>query len=344
MAAKPVTVDYKNNTVDFQMVFDQEIAPGHTSAPIKFDSAEFLDHVGVLTADHFNPTNLKVKTGPIKGNVGVSVFHDTPGDWIRTANRVPIKGKNLDSAYHHTNIPEATHETSIRIRPTKDQLKGRVAANNRKAIPLWADMTSANIRAGVTETKLGGKSRWIITRGEVVDGKVVTKGAMHAYISRNSRNPEFLDGEYVEGKAHMTTTENGERGYVVKNPEHIKLMDRMIGDMVETHSPFASGFGAVLTNNGAKPITEPVTVHFTFERQPMTKDGVQPIEDDVVTEHHVRRVVNGGAAADDELVSAETGAVIVLPGWEDELERAADPETLAAEYEVSPYVGEKESL
>merc|ERR1719158_2619324 len=98
-------------------------------------------------------------------------------------------------------------------------------------------MTSANVKAGVYVSKLGDQTRYIVTPGASdANGNITTKSAMHSYITRNARNPNFAKGFFSPSKC-KTTIHEGKEGYIVPE-EMYKPMGDVISDMVKDHSKF----------------------------------------------------------------------------------------------------------
>ena len=317
MAQDKTFVDYGNTSVEFGFHFNPTGMNVGDSKYLSFSPEEVLSHVGVVNADLINPHKMEIMSTKTNGLFGISAYHGEKDNWVKSSNSTAVLGDHLDAQHHHVNIPFANHTSTVFLRPSFDQSVERNKITNRKAIPLWAGMTSANVKAGVYVSKLGDEKRFIVTPGATdVNGNVTTKGAMHAYIQRNARNPDFAGGKFAPGKATMTNY-NGVEGYVVK-PEMFEPMHSMIKDMVETHSGFNKGFGVALTKLCDQPTSSPMNVRVLLHRTPMTKtEGLVPTMDRAVSESHVRTLVNGGVPVASEMEA--DAAAVQLPGFEDKL-------------------------
>jgi hypothetical protein len=346
--ASPVYVDYGNDSVEFQYRFDvSKLATGDASK-VHFSGDDFIDHVGIATADLFNPTNARITTNAVKGHYGVSAYHGVEGgdagaggDWLRTANRVPIRGDGIDSEHQHVTLPGSTHFTDLKLRPTMDQFEQRAKANNRKGISVWAKMKPDNVMAGTHISKVGGTKKYIVPE-ESADG---TKNAMHIYIKRNAHDDEFMGGVFHPTRAKMTTDDvSGKQAYTVEDAVHFGAMKKVLNHLVETHSPYHRGLGMTVTKLDKLKDTEPLVVSIRFNRKPISKEhGFVPKEmDDAVAEGEMRRLVNGGAD-EPEMVTA-SGELIRVPGFEEELSKAQNPEELAASHSYVPYSEEADAV
>lgn len=341
----PVYVDYGNDSVEFQYRFDVSGMETGSAMKVHYTGDEFLDHVGITTADLFNPTSAQITTNAVSGHYGVSAYHGidggdagVDGDWLRTANRVPIKGDGISSEYQHVTMPNSKHFTDLKLRPTHDQFENRAKANNRKGISLWSKMKPENVTAGTHISKAAGGKKYIVPESSA-DG---TQNAMHLYIKRNAHRDDFMEGAFQPTRAKMITDDvSGKQAYVVKNPIHFAAMKKVLTHLVETHSPYHRGLGISVTKLDKvvpdKVVSEPLVVSIRFNRKPISKEhGFVPKEmDDAVAEGEMRRLVNGGEE-DPEVVTA-TGEVIRIPGFEDELAAATNPEELAATHSYVAY-------
>lgn len=310
--AKQTYVDYGNTTADFGFHFDTSGMKMGDTKTLHFSPEEVLSHVGVVNADLINAHKMDITTTKTNGLFGVSAFNDkmTDDDWMLTGNSVAVVGSKLNAQHHHVNTPHANHTNSIFLRPSHDQSIARNEMTNRKAIPLWAGMTSANVKAGVFVSKLGDESKYIVTPGATdSNGNITCKSALHAYITRNKMNPAFAGGYF---KNAQTTSYNGQEGIVVPK-KMFDPMHKTISDMVETHSSFSKGFGVALTKLCNQPTSAPLNVRVLVHRTPISKtDGVVSLMDPAVTENHVRALVNGGAPVAE--TEAEVAAVLT-PGF-----------------------------
>lgn len=343
-APKLVHVDYGNDVVEFQWRYDVSGLKKGDSLREHYTGDEFIDHVGITAADLFNPTGAEITTNAVPGQYGVGAYHGidggiagVDGDWIRTANRVPIKGDGLCTVHQHITMPNAVHSTELRLRPTLDQFESRSKANNRKGISLWAGMKPENVTAGVHTSKVGDKTRYVVP----ATGPDGTKSAMHTYIARNAKKPDFMNGAYFHTKAKMATHTDGTQAYVIENPDHFTAMKKLLTYLVETHSPYHRGLGMSVTKLDDVVTTEPLVVSMKFKRTPVSKEGFQALtEDAATTESDLRRLVNGGE--DEPEMVTESGELIQVPGFEDELAKAQNPEEFAAAHTYEPYVEDAE--
>lgn len=302
-------VDYGNTNCEFTFQFPAGTKKGQTVRQ-HIDPETFIEHVGITNADIFNPTGMKITTAS-EGTYGISAFHDSadPDSWVKTSNRVPLLAPNISAVHQHVSIPGHLHSNDVRLRPTPDQLQDRAVANTRKALNTWATMGESNIHAGVHKSKLGDKTRYIVTKGSVVDG-VETSSAMHAYISRNANNPKFMKGMFTPTKVHMSHV-NGEQGYVIDESTY-DTMKSMLSGVVKTHSPFGKGFGIAVTKLDDR-VDNGVHVNVGFTRTPLTIEGeFMPVHESEmgVMEHHLRTPGEGSAAVKPDST--------LVPGWEDQ--------------------------
>ncbi len=346
-APAPPVVDYGNNTVEFMFRFDPSNMKKGETLREHFTGEQFVDHVGIAVADLFNPTGAQITTNASPAQFGVSAFHGAEGgvpgskdpDWVRTANRVPIRGAGVDSHHQHATMPGAIHTNDIKLRPTLDQFKDRAKANNRKGISAWSQMDESNVTTGVHISKVGDKKKYIVPMANT-DG---TRNAMHSYLSRSARDPTFMKGVYHETKAKMETMEDGSKAYVIEDPDHFQAMKKLLTYLAASHSPYRRGIGMSLTKLDNVKATEPVIVSIKFNRHTITKDGGfnAAIEDAAVTEADMRRLVNGGAD-EPEMVTA-SGEVLRVPGFGEELSKAKNPEEFAATHSYVPYSEEADA-
>lgn len=332
MASKTY-VDYGNTTADFGFHFNTSDMKAGDTKYLHFSPEDVLAHVGVVNADLINAHKMDITSTKTNGLFGISAYNDDSmdDDWIKTSNSVAVKGNFLDAQHHHVNVPNANHTNSIFLRPTHDQSIARNEMTNRKAIPTWAGMTSANVKAGVFVSKLGDEERYIVTPGATDKrGNITCKSALHAYITRNKMNPAFAGGYF---KNTPTTSYNGQEGIVVPK-KMFEPMHKTISDMVETHSGFSKGFGLALTKLCDQPTSAPMNARVVIHRTPMSKtEGISPLIDSAVTESHVRTLVNGGAPVTE--VEADAAAV-VAPGFEKEImKKGVDAST----YKIVPFDG-----
>lgn len=326
MASKPVHVDYGNTESEFQFRFDTKGMKAGDHARVHFTGDEFIDHVGITSADLFNPTGAEITTNAVGSQFGISAFHGEDGgipgptgNWIRTANRVPIKGSSsegvqISSEHQHVTMPHMSHKSTLKLRPTADQMNGRAKANNRKGIATWAGMTPKNVTAGVFVSKLGDKKKYVVPEKDA-EG---TTNAIFKYITKNSRKKDFMGGKYFGTRAKMTN-HNGAQAYVIEDADHFDAMNKVLTDLVTTHSPYQHGFGVSAVKLDDTVDDKPLVVSVKFKRNPVsTKEGFQGLDtDDAVTENQLRSLVNGGPVDDDVVTS--TGEVFTVPGFEEEL-------------------------
>lgn len=346
-APAPPVVDYGNDAVEFMFRFDPTNMKKGETLREHFTGEQFVDHVGISVADLFNPASAQITTNASPGQFGASAFHDAEGgipgsknpDWVRTANRVPVRGAGVDSDHQHATMPGSTHTNDIKLRPTLDQFKDRAKANNRKGISTWSKMEEAHVTTGVHISKVNGKKKYIVPMTNV-DG---TRNAMHSYLSRSARDRTFMGGVYSEGKAKMETMDDGSKAYVIEDPDHFKAMKKLLTYLATSHSPYRRGIGMSLTKLDDVKTTEPVIVSIKFNRRAVTKDGGYDavIEDAAVTESDMRRLVNGGVD-EPEMVTA-AGEILRVPGFAEELSRAQNPEEFAATHTYEPYTEEADA-
>ena len=346
MSAKPAHVDYGNTESEFQFRFDTTGMKAGDHRKIHFTGEEFIDHVGITTADLFNPTGAEITTNAVKGHYGVSAFHGkeggdpTGGDWVRTANRVPVRGidKNsklsVDSEFQHSNLPNVRHTTSLKLRLTKDQLGDRAKANNRKGIATWANMKPENVTAGVQVAEHSGQKRYIIPESD----ETGMKNATFAYLQRNATKPGFMNGVYKSGP---TSSHMGKKAFVVKDESHFDAMHSLLKNLTETHSPYQRGLGVTVTKLDNEAHDEPLVVSMKFKRDPLSlEEGFQAkTSDNAVTESHMRTLVNGGKAPDDEIVN-ELGETLSAAGFDSELASSKDPKKFLESFSIKPFKDE----
>ena len=324
MAAQPKHVDYGNTESEFQFRFDTSKMKAGDHLKAHFTGDEFIDHVGITSADLFNPTGATITTNAVSSQFGISAFHGKDGgvtgptgDWIRTGNRVPIRGDKIDSEHQHVTMPGGQHTSALMLRPTADQFKTRERANNRKGIPMWAGMDPSNVTAGTFKSTLNDKVKYIIPQKDVT-GK---PNAMYAYMHKNRAKKDFMNGEYHTSKAKMTNL-NGVTAYTVENEDHFHAMKNVLGDLLETHSPYKNGLGVSVTKLDNIKDDKPLVVSVKFARKPLNmKDGFQGIEsENAVTETHMKFLVNGKTGTDTEAVTS-SGAIVSAPGHEETLQK-----------------------